>query len=63
MARRTPLEVAIAATSEKQAKYEAKLRRGGLNKVCVWVPADRANELKSLARLWREALDRERAGS
>lgn len=54
MARRTPLEVAIARQTEKQARYEGKLRDAGLTKVCVWVPSHCSVELKELARQWRE---------
>lgn len=54
MARRTPLEVAIARQTEKQARYEGKLRDAGLTKVCVWVPTDFAAELKEIARAKRE---------
>jgi hypothetical protein len=50
--RRTPIERAIAAThgDDRQARYNAKRKRAGLIRAAVWVPEERALELKNLAR-------------
>lgn len=52
MARKTPIERVIAQETDRQARYEARRRKEGLTKTCVWVPAGRAEELKALARQW-----------
>lgn len=52
MPRRTPLEVAIAQQTERQAQYEKRKRDAGFTKTCVWVPTERSAELKDLARSW-----------
>jgi hypothetical protein len=53
--RRTPIEKAIAAThgvplEDRQARYVAKRNKVGLVRVAVWVPTERADELKTAAR-------------
>jgi hypothetical protein len=50
--RRTPIEIAIDATHgiDRQTKYVAKRKKIGLTRVAVWVPTERAEELKSAAR-------------
>lgn len=50
--RRTPIERAIAAThgDDRQARYIAKRRAAGIVRAAVWVPTERAEELKELAR-------------
>lgn len=53
-ARRTPLEVAIAKQTEKNARYEAKRREAGLVRVSVWVPEGRKADLHELARQMRD---------
>ena len=55
MPRRTPLEVAIAQTTEKQAKYEKRLRGSGLTKCCVWVPTAEVAAFKEAAATARAA--------
>ena len=52
MPRRTPLEVAIAQQTDRQAQYEQRKRKAGYTKACVWVPSERVDELKALARAW-----------
>lgn len=54
MPRRTPLEVAIARQTEKQARYEGKLRELGLTKACMWSTPALADVLKLVARADRE---------
>lgn len=52
--RRTPIEMAIAAThgDTRQARYMAKRKQAGLIRVAVWCPAEREEELKDVARRW-----------
>lgn len=60
MPRRTPLEVFINGQTDRQAAYEKRRREAGYTKACAWVPADRAEEFKALARAWcdeKEAAD------
>lgn len=52
MPRRTPLEVAIALQTDRQAQYEKRKRDAGFTKACVWVPVERVQELKDTARSW-----------
>jgi len=52
MPRRTPLEVFINAQTDRQAAYEKRRREAGYTKACAWVPAERAEEFKELARKW-----------
>lgn len=52
MPRRTPLEVAIAQQTDRQAQYEKRKREAGLTKACVWVPSECVQQLKELARKW-----------
>lgn len=66
MPRRTPLEVFINAQTDRQAAYEKRRREAGFTKACAWVPAERADEFKELARKWcaeKEASDAAATGS
>lgn len=59
MPRRTPLEVAIAQQTDRQAQYEKRKRQAGFTKTCVWVPDDRVEELKAIARAWTAEKERQ----
>lgn len=50
--RRTPIERAIAAThgNDRQSRYLGKRQAAGLVRVAVWIPTERADEMKALAR-------------
>lgn len=54
MPRRTPLEVAIAQQTEKQGRYEAKLRAQGMTKVCLWVPIAHVDGFRTMAAMARD---------
>lgn len=61
--RRTPLEAAIAAQTDRQAAYEKRQRDAGLTKTCVWVPIADADALKEAARIARQAQERQEGPS
>jgi len=52
MPRRTPLEAFINGQTDRQAAYEKRRREAGFTKACAWVPTERADEFKELARQW-----------
>lgn len=52
MPRRTPLEAFINGQTDRQAAYEKRRREAGFTKACAWVPTERADEFKELARHW-----------
>jgi len=52
MPRRTPLEAFINAQTDRQASYERRRRQQGFTKACAWVPVERADEWKEIARQW-----------
>lgn len=53
MPRRTPMEVYIAATTDRSIRYEQRMRKAGLTKTCVWVPTHCVDALKDMAEKWR----------
>lgn len=53
--RLTPIERAIAGEPiDRQQRYRRNVVKRGLVRVTVMVPNERAHELRSLARSWRE---------
>ena len=51
--RKTPLErFAETGTTDRREAYLERRRQAGLARVVVWVPADRADELRKLAKDW-----------
>ncbi|WP_459662073.1 hypothetical protein [Novosphingobium sp. 11B] len=46
------MEVFINAQTDRQAAYEQRRRKEGQTRVAVWVPSERAEELKEIARAW-----------
>jgi len=54
MAKRlTPLErIAAGEPLSKQARYEERLRRQGIHRVTLMVPAARIDELRALCARW-----------
>jgi hypothetical protein len=50
MPRRTPLEAFINAQTDRQAAYEKRRREAGYTKTCVWVPTEKVEDLKEMAR-------------
>lgn len=47
MTQKTPLEAAILSASSRNARYEQRRRQQGLKKLTVWVPADKAEDVKA----------------
>lgn len=51
MKKRTPIEQAIAESSDRRAKYEAKMRADGFAKTSLWVPIDCLSDIRLLCKL------------
>lgn len=49
MIRRTPLELAIATKTERNSRYEQKLRELGMVKVTVWCSPELGERIRELA--------------
>lgn len=44
----------VAKTSERELRYRERQRERGYKYIRVWVPVDRADEIKSIAQTMRD---------
>lgn len=46
----TPLEQAIAVTTDRRLRYDEKMKKAGNRKLTVWVPEANADLMRQLAK-------------
>ncbi|MDE8651897.1 hypothetical protein [Novosphingobium album (ex Liu et al. 2023)] len=57
--KRTPLEQAIAEKTDRNARYEVRMRQKGFKRTTIWVREDRLDEVKAFVHRLNEGAPQE----